>query len=39
MQIIEDFHVSVTHAIFSVIRQRIFEDMLDAPLAARAGAD
>jgi len=39
MQIIEDFHVSVTHAVFSVIRQRISEDMLVAPLAARAGAD
>jgi D-sedoheptulose 7-phosphate isomerase len=39
MQIIEDFHVSVMHAIFSVIRQRISEDVLVPPLAANGGAD
>ncbi len=27
MQIIEDFHLSMTHAIFSVIRQRVSEDL------------
>ncbi len=36
MQIIEDFHVSVTHAVFSVIRQRISETILARPLAAGA---
>jgi D-sedoheptulose 7-phosphate isomerase len=39
MQIIEDFHVSVTHAVFSVIRQRISEEMLVPPLATSGGAD
>jgi D-sedoheptulose 7-phosphate isomerase len=39
MQIIEDFHVSVTHAVFSVIRRRVHEDILVPPLAASAGTD
>lgn len=39
MQIIEDFHVSVTHAVFSVIRRRISEDMPAPLLAATGGAD
>jgi D-sedoheptulose 7-phosphate isomerase len=39
MQIIEDFHISVTHAIFSVVRQRIWQNVLVQPLAARAAAD
>lgn len=39
MQIIEDFHLSVTHAMFSVIRQRVSESVLDKPLAAGASAD
>jgi D-sedoheptulose 7-phosphate isomerase len=39
MQIIEDFHLSVTHAVFSVIRQRISETILAAPLASMAAAD
>jgi D-sedoheptulose 7-phosphate isomerase len=39
MQIIEDFHLSVTHAVFSVIRQRISESVLAKPLAAGASAD
>lgn len=39
MQIIEDFHISVTHAIFSVVRDRILENTLVRPLAARAAAD
>jgi D-sedoheptulose 7-phosphate isomerase len=34
MQIIEDFHISVMHAIFSVVRQRISQDTLKPPLAA-----
>jgi hypothetical protein len=38
MQIIEDFHLSVTHAVFSVIRQRIFESALAQPLASGASA-
>jgi D-sedoheptulose 7-phosphate isomerase len=39
MQIIEDFHLSVTHAMFSVIRQRISESALAKPSAAGAWAD
>ncbi len=39
MQIIEDFHLSVTHAVFSVLRYRISENILEQPLQARAGAD
>jgi len=39
MQVIEDFHLSVTHAVFSVIRQRISEPMLAAPFASGAAAD
>ena len=39
MQIVEDFHLSVTHAIFSVLRQRISETILAKPLAAGASAD
>jgi D-sedoheptulose 7-phosphate isomerase len=39
MQIIEDFHLSVAHAIFSVLRQRISETVLAKPLAAGASAD
>jgi hypothetical protein len=39
MQIIEDFHLSVTHAVFSVIRQRISETVLAKPSAAGAWAD
>ena len=39
MQVIEDFHLSVTHAVFSVIRHRISENILVPPLAARAAAD
>jgi D-sedoheptulose 7-phosphate isomerase len=39
MQIIEDFHLSVTHAVFSVVRHRISENILIHPLAARAAAD
>lgn len=37
MQIIEDFHLGVAHAVFSVIRQRISEAMA-APLTSRASA-
>jgi D-sedoheptulose 7-phosphate isomerase len=39
MQIIEDFHLSVAHAVFSVIRHRISESVAVQPLAARAAAD
>jgi D-sedoheptulose 7-phosphate isomerase len=39
MQIIEDFHLSVAHAMFSVVRHRISENMLVPTLAARAAAD
>jgi D-sedoheptulose 7-phosphate isomerase len=39
MQIIEDFQLSVTHAIFSVIRQRISEGLYIPKLAATQGAD
>jgi len=39
MQIIEDFHISVTHAVFSVIRQRISENVNVQPLVAKAAAD
>jgi D-sedoheptulose 7-phosphate isomerase len=39
MQIIEDFHISITHAIFSVVRDRISENILPQPFAARAAAD
>ncbi|MFZ0773642.1 MAG: SIS domain-containing protein [Candidatus Sulfotelmatobacter sp.] len=38
MQIIEDFHLSVTHAVFSVIRQRISET-IPALLASGAAVD
>jgi D-sedoheptulose 7-phosphate isomerase len=38
MQVIEDFHLGVTHAMFSVIRQRISEATLAAPLASGAAA-
>ena len=38
MQIIEDFHLSVTHAVFSVIRQWISETALAQPLASGASA-
>jgi len=38
MQIIEDFQLSVAHAIFSVIRQRLVEDFFAPPLAAGAAA-
>lgn len=39
MQIIEDFHLSVTHAIFSVIRQRILEGLPVRRFAASATSD
>jgi D-sedoheptulose 7-phosphate isomerase len=39
MQIIEDFHLSVTHAVFSVIRRRISESVLATPLVSMAAAD
>jgi D-sedoheptulose 7-phosphate isomerase len=39
MQVIEDFHLSVTHAIFSVLRQRISESILARPLTAGVSAD
>jgi D-sedoheptulose 7-phosphate isomerase len=39
MQIIEDFHLSVAHAMFSVLRHRISEGVAAQPLAARAAAD
>jgi D-sedoheptulose 7-phosphate isomerase len=39
MQIIEDFHLGVTHAVFSVIRQRITEPILAAPRVSGAAAD
>jgi len=39
MQIIEDFQLSVTHAIFSVIRRRISEAVEAQPLASGASAD
>jgi D-sedoheptulose 7-phosphate isomerase len=39
MQIIEDFHLSVTHAVFSIIRQRISETIPVPPLAAGVAAD
>ena len=39
MQIIEDFHLSVTHAIFSVIRQRISENLHVQRLAATGTSD
>lgn len=32
MQIIEDFHLSMTHAIFSVVRQRVAESLQDPQL-------
>jgi len=38
MQIIEDFQLSVTHAMFSVIRQRISQTVADQPLASGASA-
>lgn len=39
MQIIEDFQLSVTHALFSVIRHRISETVFAKPSAAGASAD
>ena len=39
MQIIEDFHVSVTHAIFSVIRYRISQTIQSPSLVATGTAD
>ncbi len=39
MQIIEDFHVSVTHAVFSVIRSRISDTIAKTRSAAGASAD
>src|SRR5579864_5178475 len=39
MQIIEDLHLSVTHAIFSVIRQRISDQVQTKALAAFQVAD
>ncbi len=39
MQIIEDFHVGVTHAVFSVVRQRIAETILAKPMMVGASAD
>lgn len=39
MQIIEDFHLSVTHAISSVIRQKIFDGVPAQRMAARIMAD
>jgi D-sedoheptulose 7-phosphate isomerase len=39
MQIIEDFHLSVTHAIFSVIRQRISDGVHPLRVVATGGAD
>jgi D-sedoheptulose 7-phosphate isomerase len=39
MQIIEDFHLSVAHAIFSVICRRISETASGAPLTSGAAAD
>jgi D-sedoheptulose 7-phosphate isomerase len=39
MQIIEDFHISVAHAIFSVICWRISGATLAAPLTSGAAAD
>jgi D-sedoheptulose 7-phosphate isomerase len=39
MQIIEDFHLSVTHAIFSVIRQKILEEPQAERMAATGSAD
>jgi D-sedoheptulose 7-phosphate isomerase len=38
MQIIEDFQLSVTHAVFSVIRQRIAKTVTAQPLATGASA-
>lgn len=39
MQIIEDFHLSVTHAIFSVIRQRVSDELQSRQSAAARAAD
>jgi D-sedoheptulose 7-phosphate isomerase len=39
MQIIEDFQLSVTHAVFTVIRRRISETILATPLVSMAAAD
>lgn len=38
MQIIEDFQLSVTHAVFSVIRERISKTVAAPPLASGASA-
>jgi D-sedoheptulose 7-phosphate isomerase len=39
MQIIEDFHLSVTHAISSVIRQKVFDGVHVEHMAATGMAD
>jgi len=39
MQIIEDLHLSVAHALFSVIRQRLFDDLHSKALTASQAAD
>lgn len=39
MQVIEDFQVSVTHAVFSVVRQKIVEGLQAQRLAASGSAD
>lgn len=39
MQIIEDFHLSVTHAITSAIRQKVFKGIQTQPLAVTSMAD
>jgi len=39
MQVIEDFHLSVAHAIFSVVCHRISENVPMQPFVARAAAD
>ena len=39
MQIIEDLHVSVAHAVFSVIRQRLCDDIHAKDLTASQAAD
>jgi D-sedoheptulose 7-phosphate isomerase len=39
MQIIEDFHLSVAHALFSVIRQRLADSYHPSAFGACPGAD
>lgn len=39
MQVIEDFHLSVTHAMFSVIRRRISEEVHTERMVATSSAD